>query len=412
MTQAAVESPENFILQPMLINTNFPASLDRRRGTHSRRYAPRESLSPPGANYSGLLECPCTTRTKKVITGFQAKSSGTCGEEVLGTPSECFSAAAQLIGGITKNASISDATFPRGCFLLATSCGTEAHFNSASSSAQCGAKAGVPIRSMGSAAFSSDSQVQLHLDLDQATKNATITIAGPADVWFAVGFNAANMADAPYTIVVDGEGVVSERKLGNHMPGTQLASTVDVISNTDSPASEVPPVKLNHAGKPLADDTPSSDRRLARRMSNNAMFCLTLTLNFTTPYNLADGACTLRSSSSLGFTSSGWIDGMYSGEKRLGASNVRTVILRRALVGASASYFTFDPTRGSLPFIAAYGQSATFSYHGPKSRGGETVTMVEVGAPICVCKGKNGRVMASFPGLQLPKLSRNDHQKG
>ena len=34
---------------------------------------------------------------------------------------------------------------------------------------------------------------------------------GRADVWFGVGFNASAMKDAPWAIIIDGHGAVSER---------------------------------------------------------------------------------------------------------------------------------------------------------------------------------------------------------
>ena len=45
---------------------------------------------------------------------------------------------------------------------------------------------------------------------------ATITMAGAASVWWGVGFDTDNMADKPYTIVVDGKGTVTERRMGDH----------------------------------------------------------------------------------------------------------------------------------------------------------------------------------------------------
>lgn len=66
---------------------------------------------------------------------------------------------------------------------------------------------------------------------------ATITMSGPADVWFGAGFNASAMADSPYTLVVNESGV-TERKIGTcgseaeHCPGFQLQSSVTVLSNS------------------------------------------------------------------------------------------------------------------------------------------------------------------------------------
>ena len=67
--------------------------------------------------------------------------------------------------------------------------------------------------------------------------NAKITMSGPADVWFGAGFNASAMADSPYTLVVNADGV-TERKIGTcgseaeHCPGIQLHGSVTLLSNS------------------------------------------------------------------------------------------------------------------------------------------------------------------------------------
>jgi len=64
----------------------------------------------------------------------------------------------------------------------------------------------------------------------------TMTVSGPADVWFGVGFDAVEMSDQPYTLIVNASGVI-EQKIGtcgseaDHCPGDQLNSSVTVISN-------------------------------------------------------------------------------------------------------------------------------------------------------------------------------------
>lgn len=60
---------------------------------------------------------------------------------------------------------------------------------------------------------------------------ASITLQGPAAVWFGVGFGATKMADLPYAIIVDGNGAVTERKLADHGPGTLYAPSVKVVSS-------------------------------------------------------------------------------------------------------------------------------------------------------------------------------------
>ena len=70
------------------------------------------------------------------------------------------------------------------------------------------------------------------------TGEATITLSGPAVNWFGTGFDARSMADA-YAVIVDGQGKVTERQLGNgqgiagrHQPGLLLAPSVKVVTNT------------------------------------------------------------------------------------------------------------------------------------------------------------------------------------
>ena len=59
--------------------------------------------------------------------------------------------------------------------------------------------------------------VSLALDAKPGpSRRATITVSGPADDWFGVGFGALAMADAPWAVIVDGEGAVTERKLADH----------------------------------------------------------------------------------------------------------------------------------------------------------------------------------------------------
>ena len=50
------------------------------------------------------MECPCTTRTKKIITGVETKDKDTCGANAtIADAMECFEAASQLVGSVTKN---------------------------------------------------------------------------------------------------------------------------------------------------------------------------------------------------------------------------------------------------------------------------------------------------------------------
>lgn len=70
----------------------------------------------------------------------------------------------------------------------------------------------------------------------QAAGDVTIRATGPADRWFAIGMNAQVMADQPYTLIVNGSGVI-EQHLGTcgseaeHCAGDQLPSSITLVSN-------------------------------------------------------------------------------------------------------------------------------------------------------------------------------------
>ena len=223
-----IESPTTFHIQPMQIDTknrhydgpDFRADL-----------LPKASAAPPNASYSGLLECPCTDRIeRKVEQTFTTQTSGSCPINI-NNASVCFQAAASVgPGSPSTNETVEDIKLPAGCSVVHHSNGTStALYNEAAqSTAQC----------VGGNVFQGElsvvpAQTSTRLHLDSASKVATITMSGPNGKWFSAGFNAPNfgMKDKPYTIVVDGTGNVSERKLGDHDPGTVLAASLSVTAN-------------------------------------------------------------------------------------------------------------------------------------------------------------------------------------
>ena len=247
-----VESPTSFTGAPMHIDTWHRDKMNLSTGVpFVAGPLPRHNLAPPDARYSGLLECPITSRIQKICNvgrcgwgdSFFAKTSDcpapqpTC-THATANESTCFAAMRSLPGlGEASlrltTASVHSSDAPPGCSLVVTKVNAtdgrpltaSAVYNSnAHSTACCGAGVGGAIRG----AAHSLVAVQLHL----SSSTATITLEGPSDVWFAVGLNASSMRDAPYTIVVEADGHVSERRLQNHRPGIELASSVSVVSST------------------------------------------------------------------------------------------------------------------------------------------------------------------------------------
>eukprot|EP00658_Telonema_sp_P-2_P078380 TRINITY_DN7322_c0_g1_i4.p1 TRINITY_DN7322_c0_g1~~TRINITY_DN7322_c0_g1_i4.p1 ORF type:complete len:393 (+),score=85.33 TRINITY_DN7322_c0_g1_i4:167-1345(+) len=184
--------------------------------------------------YSGLLECPLTTRVTKQIDGsYNLQTNGSCPHPIL-TFQECFAAVASTVSSAeTTNTTGSDPSYPPGC-----SASRDASFpftvhtffnRLPNSSTACASSAKLLVGSTASL-------LNVTLSVDRASQMATIQLRGPSAEWFGVGFGGSSMADQPWTVIVDGAGAVSERKLGNltaahHDPGTQLPPSVKVLSN-------------------------------------------------------------------------------------------------------------------------------------------------------------------------------------
>ena len=156
-----IHSPTQLQVSPMQIDTWNRAEMDISSPVPPPFVAgplPRAAEAPPGAEYSGLLECPMTTRLSKVIDGeYAVQAHGAAcagaGTEPILTFQECYRAAASALGGggasasglSFRNSTGADATRPLGCSVsadAAAASGTvvDVFFNSlANSTVECGA---------------------------------------------------------------------------------------------------------------------------------------------------------------------------------------------------------------------------------------------------------------------------------
>eukprot|EP00040_Diaphanoeca_grandis_P022873 m.123597 g.123597 ORF g.123597 m.123597 type:complete len:807 (-) comp29000_c0_seq2:129-2549(-) len=310
-----VDNPIGFRIEPMQIDTR---NRDGSMATPADGFHPDPTLVPkayaapltgPDAVYSGLLECPCTDRITKVIDGeYSLQADGRAlkkGLRRIETYTECYGAVQNLSLPSAQHTQTqgSNVKLPTGCSLTidAKTGEQSVFFNHLDTTVACGgadATANVTSRVVGSA----ESLVHLTLDLDSAAPhgNVTITVTGPATVWFGVAFGASLMSQQPGAIIVDGDGDVSEYKLGDHLGGTKLTTQVVVLSNTV-------------------------------------------------------------------------------------ANGLRTVVLTRGFVGASASQYTFVASGDGqlIPFMNAVGSSANYSFH--KAMSSSSILLAKVGVPNCVC---------------------------
>ena len=307
-----VQSPMALSGAPMQIDTWNRAAMNL--SDPNMRFVPgpypAHNVAPSSGSdavYSGLLECPLTTRVEKLFdpgcdgfVGGAAAQVGVPCAHVFANASACF-AAAQALPALTNATwathTVTNGTLPHGCLLSATSSlasprvAAAATWNAAgSATATCGVGA-VEGALRGSL-------VELSVALDAETSLATLTLVGPSDKWFGVGFNASLMSDLPYAIIVEAApsssgntaASVSERKLANHYPGTALSpSMLTVVSDVV-------------------------------------------------------------------------------------AGGVRTLVLTRALRGATSEHYTFDPSELALPFINAVGKTGAF-VSGHQDRGAERLAL-------------------------------------
>ena len=212
-----IDSPTAFQITPMQIDTWNRDQMSNTGGRFVAGPEPRSSLAPKGAQYSGLLECPLTTRiTKDIDSNYVTMQSGSSCSNAIKTAGECFEAVSKTFKSAkATNTTVSDAGQPGGCSAVSSTDGKgiKALFNNAASTVECGSGATIFTGMANDTAIG----VTLSLELDVATGTATITLTGPSGVWFGVGFNASAMSEGPWAVVVNGGGDarVSEHKLAD-----------------------------------------------------------------------------------------------------------------------------------------------------------------------------------------------------
>ena len=159
--------------------------------------------------------------------GILVKYGSKCADIV--TYQECFRAAAESFPADSKhvfnnNKTVSNSDIPPGCSVTVEDKNpfhVNIIFNELSTSSRtCAFDASI-------VSGATSSLVYIGIDLNK--ESATITLEGPSSVWFGVGFGAQAMADLPWTIVIDGNGNVTERKLSNHAGGKLLPTSIKVL---------------------------------------------------------------------------------------------------------------------------------------------------------------------------------------
>ena len=222
-TAQLLHSPYYFRIQPMQIDTRNRDPKYINSSVFHPGILPKTSAAPENASYSGLLECPCTTRIHKIINhNYNTVLSNYCKKVILNS-TECLHQGLILTQNTSDFINISSNKYPEGCSLY----NNNIVFNSGVSNVDCGNS-----RLTSGITFDNITNITLSLDLNSINNTARLNLTGPADLWYGVAFNAKSMGDLPYAIIVDGHGHVQEYKLANHAAGNRLKSSVNILSNT------------------------------------------------------------------------------------------------------------------------------------------------------------------------------------
>lgn len=256
-------SPTQWIVEPMQIDThNREYNLTDQSAGYRPSFLPKiftenTTVTDLRHKLSPLIECPCTDRIGRSVEYANNIGRQACPASDVADAKNCARAVQIAVGASFASTVtvISNATLPSGCLLFAenpssvsTTTTYRAVFNDVSSPpSSCADLPDAAVLRVPTTTTVLVSDGDDHVSLDELTVNldtrmTTLTITGPHDVWFAIGFNATTMADLPYALVVEvnaspsstnaDHAIVSQRKLANHGPGTALlANGLVVISD-------------------------------------------------------------------------------------------------------------------------------------------------------------------------------------
>ena len=242
-----LHSPKQWIVEPMQIDThNRNYDLNDPVGYHPW-FLPKKfqnNMTDHHNSLSPLIECPCTDRIQRSsVKSSSILISGKCSKPIT-SEKECIKAILATGVKVKSSTTIRDKNKPIGCMMQPETflrnhitkrrkqkhlkkVSYRAVFNSAKTSISCGEDVNnIPLQ--GTANLGN----LVNIVIGHNGVDATINMKGPSSVWFGIGFDATSMKDQPYAIIIDGDGRVSERKLGNHAPGSILKNSVKVVSNT------------------------------------------------------------------------------------------------------------------------------------------------------------------------------------
>ncbi len=83
----------------------------------------------------------------------------------------------------------------------------------------------------GTKTVNSSQNMTLNVFIDTVADTVEIIFSGPVNKWRGIGFGGSSMTNT-YAIITDGNGNVTERKMGNHNAGTLLSNSLTSVSHS------------------------------------------------------------------------------------------------------------------------------------------------------------------------------------
>jgi hypothetical protein len=433
-----IESVEDFVITPMQIDTwNRNVSYDDPRGfvpgPEGKRVMGNAPRTGPDAVYSGHLECPCTDRVIRTTEHTYATQATTTCSVNVGSAEGCFTAAETI--GIKPTASE-----------LVTHAG---------SGDACATTLSHAVKTQCTGMHKAAEVAQTTIDTCREwccnnTKtcstyiydtNPTHTGHTNLGCWYSSGacdvmkvpskgsaWSGATSAAPPAPPSFSNITVSSTSLPAGCSVKSQNSSSLLVYWNTNAASK-------SQCGS-LAPGTPMV---LSGTATSLVTFGLKLALNDTDPTTKKAGVATLTitgpsdvwfgvglgaqvmkdSPNAIIVTGNGTVFEQKLVNQGAGSkiatsvtvvsntvvNKLRTVVLRRGLVGLTKDHYSFDPSQGTLNFINAYGKTGIFAYH--QSRAASQMHLQVEGAPTCICNTGTKNYMATDMNPNKREFKKN-----
>uniref|UniRef100_A0A7S4V172 Uncharacterized protein n=1 Tax=Alexandrium monilatum TaxID=311494 RepID=A0A7S4V172_9DINO len=439
-----IDSPTTWHITPMQVDTrNRDCGVTPADVTRCTRFTPgpeprqvhfgRGTLK--GANYSGLLECPCNsryggdpviykgTKTKAVVHDYTAVTSGTCSaQQQLPDAATCFSVVPTIGVNASRfsNKTTADPALPPACSVVSEADGSATVYFNTAGQASC-----TSGRKQKGTSQKSRVGVQLSLSLDSSSlfrRSAPGKYCGASRENVLREFPSASgsKSDAMKALRQCEDYCYGVEKCWGCSVDCKSAPLVYGVLGMGCQWSAIPACgeELNWPGSVNGDISQkvAAGGTVTMTVSgpSDAWFGVGLDAHMMCdkPYALIVNDQGVQEQK-LGTCGD---EGCHCGGTKLAASislvsnvvadGVRTVVVTRAFKGLTKDHYSFDPRKEpTMSLITAVGHSQTFEHH--KAHGPAEISLTTVGTATCVCDVKTSGSLCDTHGQNCGQFTKN-----